>query len=291
MSRVAELRRLLAAPPVTCLGAYDAMTALLAERAGAPVVYVSGYAASAARLGRPDLGIMTQSEMAEHVGRICAATRRPVIADADNGYGGVLNVQRTIELWEAAGVSGLHLEDQIFPKRCGHIAGKEVIAAAEMVQKLRAAAAARRDPDFLIIARTDALAVHGMEDALARCRLYAEAGADALFVDAPATLADLERITATLAPLGKGLVFNAARTLKSPVLGAAELHRIGFGLILYPIEALLVAHRAVARAYQALRATGSTEVLAEEMTSFADFNEFIGVPEYLARDAGFTGRG
>ena len=167
-SRSARFRELLKKPPFVCMGAHDAVTAKLAEQAGAPAIYVSGFVASAIVAGAPDFGVLTQTEMFEHIRRICRVTTVPVFADADTGYGGVLDAQRTIQLWEEAGASVLHLEDQAMPKKCGHFAGKELISAEEMQQKLRAMLAARRDPDFFVVARTDAMGVTDLDDAIRR---------------------------------------------------------------------------------------------------------------------------
>ena len=288
MNTPKEFRQLLAEGQVVCLGAYDAMTARLAENAGASAVYVSGFAAAAVRLGKPDLGLISQTEMADHIARICAATTRPVIADADTAYGGPLNVQRTVRLWEQAGAAGLHIEDQVFPKKCGHIAGKAVVPAAEMVQKLRAAVAGRQNPDFFVIARTDAAAVTGLDDAIERCKRFADAGADALFVDAPESVDHLRRIAAELKPLGRTLVFNCARTLKSPVVKASDLADLGFGLIFYPIEAMLTAYRTIEETYRTLLAEGSTDAVAGRMGTFADFNRFIGLAEHVEMEGRFA---
>lgn len=285
MNSSKELRRLLLAGQVVCLGAHDALTARLAEAAGAQALYVSGFAAAAVRLASPDLGLISQTEMAEHIARICAATARPVIADADTGYGGPLNVQRTVQLWEHAGAAGLHIEDQVFPKKCGHIAGKAVIPVGEMVQKIRAAIDARRDPDFLVIARTDAVAVNGLADAIDRCKHYAETGADVLFVDAPESIDQLEKIARELSSLGKPLMFNCARTMKSPVVHADELARLGFGLIFYPIEAMLTGFEAMQRTYRQLLTQGTTDAVADRMPTFGDFNKFIGLGEHVALEA------
>lgn len=277
MTRAEALRRLMSAPPVLCLGVYDAMTSKLAEAAGAKALYVSGYAASAVRLGEPDLGLISQTEMADHIGRICGATSLPVIADSDTGYGGIAAAERTVRLWEQAGAAGLHMEDQVFPKRCGHVTGKQVIPTREMVLKLKAACAARTDPDFVIISRTDAIAVTGLADALDRCKAYADAGADVLFLDAPESEAQLVAIDAALRPLGKPLLFNSARTLKSPVLPARRLAELGYGVVIFPIEALMAAHKLLGGFYRSLAADGDTEALASQMTTFRDFNEFIGM--------------
>jgi methylisocitrate lyase len=185
MSRSARFRELLRKPPFVCMGAHDAVTAKLAEQAGAPAIYVSGFVASAIVAGAPDFGVLTQTEMFEHIRRICRVTTVPVFADADTGYGGALDAQRTIQLWEEAGASVLHLEDQAMPKKCGHFAGKQLVSAEEMQQKLRAMLAARRDPDFFVVARTDAMGVTDLDDAIRRLEAYAAVGADGLYVDAP----------------------------------------------------------------------------------------------------------
>lgn len=269
---------------MVCLGAHDPISAMLAERAGAKALCLGGFVASATYLGKPDLGLMTQTEMADHIRRICNVVSIPIIADADNGYGSLFNVQRTVELWESAGAAALHIEDQVFPKRCGHMPGKECVPADEMVAKLKAAQQARTNASFVIIARTDAVAVSGLDDAIARCRAYADAGADALFVDAPESVAHLERIAKDLKPLGLPLVFNAARTMKSPILKVEELSKLGFSVVLYPIEALFTAHKTMARTYERLLSQGTTEAVAAEMTPFADFNEFLGLSGYFAKE-------
>src|SRR6185312_3795220 len=181
----ARLRELLASPaPLLAPGAYDALSARLIEQAGFDVVYMTGFGTTASLIGRPDVGLLSGSEMVDNARRICAAVDVPVIADADTGYGNAVNVVRTVQLYEQAGVAGIHLEDQVMPKKCGHMTGKVVIPPDEMVGKIRAAVAARRDPDFLLIARTDAAAVEGLSAGIDRARAYAAAGADVLFVEA-----------------------------------------------------------------------------------------------------------
>src|SRR3954447_396530 len=181
-----RLRELLAAPgPLVAPGAYDALSARLVEQAGVDVVYMTGFGTTAALAGRPDVGLLTGAGMIDNARRIAAAVDVPVIADADTGYGNAINVVRTVQAYEQAGVAGIHIEDQVMPKKCGHMSDKAVIPADEMVGKIRAAVAARRDPDFLLIARTDAAAVEGLSAAIERARAYADAGADVLFVDAP----------------------------------------------------------------------------------------------------------
>lgn len=269
--------------PVACLGAYDALSARIIERSGARALYVSGFAAAAAAFGLPDLGMVSQTEMAEHLRRICRATRLPVIADADTGYGGVLNVERTVREWESAGAAGLHLEDQVVTKRCGHLAGKAVLPLDEYLTKLRAALRARSSPDFFIIARTDTLAVHGMQDTLDRCLRFADAGADAIFVDAPRSVEDLRTIESALRDCGVPLVYNSARTGRSPVMSEAELHAIGFDIVLYPLEAMLAAVKAVADVTGAIRKSGSTEPAAGRMATFGEVNDLVCLQDYLAR--------
>lgn len=287
MSRSARFRELLKKPPFVCLGAHDAVTAKLAEQAGAPAIYVSGFAASAIIAGQPDFGVLTQTEMFEHIRRICRVTSVPVFADADTGYGGVLEAQRTIALWEEAGASVLHLEDQAMPKKCGHFAGKQLVSAEEMRQKLRAMLEARRDPDFFIVARTDAIAVTGLDDAIKRLQSYAEVGADGLYVDAPESVEQLREIIRRLKPLGKPLLFNMARSGKSPYLSLKEVHELGFDYALCPIEPLFAMHKAVKEMMEIFMREGSTNAIADRLTPFDEFNRFIGLPEVVAREKRF----
>ena len=282
-----EFRKRLEAGPIACLGAYDALTSRLVQQAGARAMYISGYAAAAAALGYPDLGLVSQTEMAEHIRRICRVTDLPVIADADTGYGGILSVQRTVELWEEAGAAGLHLEDQGFPKKCGHIAGKTVISTDEMVQKIKAAIAARENPDFYVIARTDAIAVTGLSDALERCKRFSDAGADALFVDAPESIEQLQAIGEALNSCGKPLVFNSARTGKSPFLSEKALQELGFTIVLYPIEAMTAAHRAVKATLETIVAEGHTDAIADRVSTFNEINQLVQLPEYVKREGSF----
>lgn len=287
MSRSARFRALLKKPPFVCMGAHDAVTAKLAEQVGAPAIYVSGFAASAIIAGQPDFGVLTQTEMFEHIRRICRVTTVPVFADADTGYGGVLDAQRTIALWEEAGASVLHLEDQAMPKKCGHFAGKQLVPAEEMRQKLRAMLEARRDPDFFIVARTDAIAVTGLDDAIKRLQSYAEVGADGLYVDAPESVEQLREISRRLKPLGKPLLFNMARSGKSPYLSLKEVHELGFDYALCPIEPLFAMHKAVKEMMEIFMREGSTNAIADRLTPFDEFNRFVGLPEVVAREKRF----
>jgi 2-methylisocitrate lyase-like PEP mutase family enzyme len=288
LSRATRFRELLRTPPFVCLGAHDAVTAKLAEQAGAPAIYVSGYAASAIVAGQPDFGVLTQTEMFEHIRRICRVTTVPVFADADTGYGGVLDAQRTIALWEEAGASVLHLEDQAMPKKCGHFAGKQLVPAEEMRQKLRAMLQARRDPDFFIVARTDAIAVTGLDDAIERLQSYSEAGADGLYADAPESVEQLREISRRLKPLGKPLLFNMARSGKSPYLCLKDVYELGFDYAICPIEPLLAMHKAVKEMMEIFMREGSTNAIADRLTSFDEFNKFVGLPEVIAREKRFA---
>ncbi len=289
MSRSARFRTLLKTPPFVCMGAHDAVTAMLAEQAGAPAIYVSGFAASAIVAGQPDFGVLTQTEMFDHIRRICRVTNIPVFADADTGYGGVIGAQRTVRLWEEAGASVLHLEDQAVPKKCGHFAGKQLVSPEEMQQKLRAMLAARRDPDFFIVARTDAVAVTGLDDAIERLIGYAATGADGLYVDAPESIEHLKEISRRLRPLGKPLLFNMARSGKSPYLSLQEVYELGFDYALCPIEPMFAMHKAVKTMMERFMASGcSTNAVADLLTPFDEFNRFIGLPEMIELDRQFA---
>ncbi len=288
-TRSARFRELLKRPPFVCMGAHDAVTAKLAEQAGAPAVYVSGFVASAIVAGAPDFGVLTQTEMFEHIRRICRVTTVPVFADADTGYGGALEAQRTIQLWEEAGASVLHLEDQASPKKCGHFAGKQLVSAEEMAQKLRAMLEARRDPDFFVVARTDAMGVTDLDDAIRRLEAYAAVGADGLYVDAPRSVEQLEEIVRRLKPLGRPLLFNMVRSGKSPVLSLKEVYALGFDYAICPVEPMLAMHKAVKDMMETfLREGCSTDAIADKLTTFAEFNDFIGLDEIVKRQKRFT---
>ncbi len=288
MTRAADFRTLLSRPPFVCMGAHDAISAKLAEQVGAPAIYVSGFAASATLAGQADVGILTQTEMFEHIRRICRVTRLPVFADADTGYGGILDVQRTIRLWEEAGAAALHLEDQALPKKCGHFAGKQLIAKEEMQLKLRAMLDARSDPDFFVVARTDAIAVTGIDDAIDRLEAYAAAGADGLYADAPESIDHLQALVRRLKPLGKPLLFNMARSGKSPYVSLEEIHRIGFDYALCPIEPMFAMHKAVKEMMEVFMREGSTDAIADLITPFEAFNRFIGIDEAIETERRFS---
>ena len=277
MTPTANLRSLLSRPgAVLAPGAYDALSARIIEAAGFPAVYMTGYGSSAALLGQPDVGLLSMAEMAENACRIAQAVSVPVIADADTGYGNPLNVARTVRAYEAAGVAAIHIEDQVAPKKCGHMAGKQVIPAEEMQQKLRAAVDARRDPGFFIIARTDARAVNGLEDALERGMRYREAGADMLFIEAPESEAEVEAIADRFADVP--LLYNWAESGRTPPLPLARIEALGYKLVIYPVTALFAAVQAMQRAISALRRDGDSLAFQDALISFDAFNDFIGLP-------------
>lgn len=277
LSAAARLRVLLrGSEPVQAPGAYDALSARIIADAGFPVVYMTGYGSSASLLGWPDVGLLTGAEMVENARRIVMAVDCPVVADADTGYGNALNVRRTIQSYENAGVAGIHIEDQVTPKKCGHMEDKQLISTEEMVQKLRAAVDARRDPDFVIIARTDARAIEGIDAAIERGRRYQEAGADMIFVEAPQTEAEIELVARSFAV---PLLFNWADSGKSPLLSVERLGELGFRLIIYPVSTLFAATKAMMGVVEEIRRSGTTHAYQDRMMQFQDFNRFIGLPE------------
>src|SRR5947199_9303150 len=217
-------------------GAYDGVSAKLVERAGSPAVYMTGYGTAASRLGLPDLGFAGLGEMADHARNLAAVVAVPLIADADTGYGNVLSVRRTVQAYEAAGVAALHIEDQIAPKRCGHLSGHQIVPRGEFAGKIRAAVEARIDPDLLVIARTDAISAVGLDEALRRGEAATKAGADVLFIEAPRTEAQVEQVARAF---DTPLLYNYAPGGRSPLLPFARLRALGFAIILLPVDTLL----------------------------------------------------
>jgi 2,3-dimethylmalate lyase len=258
-------------------GCYDALGARLVEEAGFPAAYMTGFGSAASRLGRPDVGLMTLPEMVDNARRIAQAIDIPVIADADTGYGNSLNVIRTVHEYEAAGVSAIHLEDQVMPKKCGHMDGKQVVPAGEMAAKVSAAVAARHSPDFLIIARTDARAVEGLDAALHRARIYRDAGADVLFIEAPQSEAEIEAVARAFPDVP--LLFNYAEGGKTPAVTHAFLRELGFKLVIFPLTVLLTATEAIRSALSRIKSDGTPIELVPSMLPFGDFLDFIGMAE------------
>jgi 2,3-dimethylmalate lyase len=277
MKRTTRFRLLIEAPEIVVLpGAHDALTLRLAEQAGFQAVTCGGYSATASLLGAPDVQQLTMTEMAEMYARLCDATELPLFADGDTGYGNTTNVARTVRAYERAGVAGLFIEDQESPKRCGHMEGKRVIPAAEMVAKLKAALDARVDADLILCARTDARAVHGLDDAIERCQLYREAGADLLFVDAPISVEELRRVCSEI---DGPCVANLVEGGKTPILSARQLEAMGFAAVTWPVCASYAIARAVAEVYAALLRDGTTNAVRDRMVDFAAFNSLIGLEQ------------
>jgi carboxyvinyl-carboxyphosphonate phosphorylmutase len=286
MRATTRFRQLLSEPGIiTAPGAYDCLTAAIIENTGFPAVYMTGAGTSVARIGYPDLALATATEMLTNAAAIAATVEVPVIADADTGYGGTMNVRRTIREYERTGVAAVHIEDQQFPKRCGHLEDKRVVPIDEMVQKIRAAVDGRTDEDFTIIVRTDALAVTGWDDTLRRCDAFTAAGADALFVEA---LRSPEEAADMVAHASVPLLYNFVETGKSPLLNVSELERIGFKMVIFPGSAFMSVAFTVARVMRELKATGTTEHLVGEMTALTDAFELMGLSEMLNRDAGYA---
>ena len=289
MRATAKLRQLLQEPGIIMApGAYDCLTARIIERAGFPAVYMTGAGTSVARLGFPDLGLATMTEMIANATDIAASVAVPVIADADTGYGGVLNVRRTVRKYEQAGVAAIHIEDQEFPKRCGHLDNKRVIPAEDMVSKIRAAVEARTDENFLIIIRTDALAVTGWDDTMDRCEKYIEAGADALFVEALRTPEEAQRAVGCL-PVP--LLYNFVETGKSPLIPAPKLAQMGFKLVIFPVSALLMVTGVVGKLMREIKDNGTTAGMMDQMVSLEDCFNLVGLSEMLSIDAGHLAAG
>jgi 2-methylisocitrate lyase-like PEP mutase family enzyme len=262
-------------------GVYDALGAKLVERAGFPLTFISGYSVAATQLGLPDFGYLTQTEMVAAAKRVCNAVKIPVIIDADTGYGNALNVIRTVNELIEAGAAGMFLEDQVWPKRCGHMKGKRVIPVEEHVQKIRAAMDARKGRDFFIVARTDARQVNGLEDAIARCRKYKEAGADALFIEAPGSVDELKTLARELPP---PLVANMLEGGVTPLLTKDELEKIGLQLIVCPLTALYASAKAMQDMFALIKTAGTTRDAVDRLLPFQQFHDIIGLDDYYKLD-------
>lgn len=271
----ARLRELLATGSVLAPGAYDALSARLVAQTGFDAVYMTGFGTSATLLGRPDVGLLGGAEMTDNARRMAAAVDVPLIADADTGYGNPVNVVRTVRDYEQAGVAAIQLEDQVAPKRCGHMTGKEVISTVDMCAKISAAVAARTDPDFVVIARTDVAETEGTDAAIARAKAFRDAGADVLFVEAPRTVADIEQVAAELA--GTPLLFNWVEGGRSTAITLDRVRELGFALVIFPVSTLMAATAAMRGVLTQLRETGSTDGPALE--PFESFLDVIGLPE------------
>jgi 2-methylisocitrate lyase-like PEP mutase family enzyme len=283
MTQSNTLRSRLSKPPIVIApGIYDPLTALIPTQAGFDTLYISGAAIAYTRLGRPDIGLVSLSEVIETVALIHDRVDASLIVDADNGYGNALNVERTVRLLEKAGADAIQIEDQSFPKRCGHLDGKTLIPAGEMAGKIKAAVDVRRSVDTLIIARTDAVAVEGLPRAIERAVLYRDAGADLLFVEAPKAredLADIVRQVGRTVPL----VANMVEGGKTPMLSGPELEALGFSLVIFPGGIVRTLARTAVEYYASLAAHGSTQAFRDRMFDFNQLNSLIGTPEMIER--------
>ena len=280
--------RLRRPPILMAAGVYDPLTALIAERAGFEALYVSGAGIAYTRLGRPDIGLVSMNEVVQTVALIRDRVAVPLIVDADNGYGNALNVERAVRLLERAGANAVQIEDQDFPKRCGHLDDKALIPAPEMAGKIKAAVDARTSPGTLIIARTDAVAVEGFDRAMARAALFREAGADVLFIEAPRQRDELVRIGARF---GKTvpLLANMVEGGKTPILPASELEALGFAVVIFPGGIVRAQARTAEEFYASLKAHGSTAPFRARMFDFDELNALLGTPEMLARGKRYEG--
>jgi methylisocitrate lyase len=266
-------------------GAHDALCAKVIEAAGHKALTMGGYSASASLLGRPDVSLLTLTEMADCYRRVSDLVDIPLFVDGDTGFGGVLNVRRTVKEYEQAGAAGMFIEDQVFPKRCGHMKDKQVISAHEMVAKVRAAVDARVDDDFVIMARTDALAVNGLEDAIERGNRYRMAGADLIFVEAPTSIDQMRAITSGIeAPT----LANNIEGGRSPVLSARELQKIGYNAVVFPVAATYAVAEAVKGLMREIKITGTTDGFRDRMVDFDQFNKLIGLEDLRSLEKGFS---
>ena len=264
-------------------GAFDALSAKLIEAAGFDAAYLTGYGQAASKLGEPDVGLMSMAEMVERTADMVAAVNIPVACDVDTGFGNTVNVIRTIREYERAGAAAIQLEDQVMPKKCGHMLGRQIIPAEEMAEKIRGAVAARCDPDFLIIARTDARTTHGVEEAIRRGRLYEEAGADIIFIESLESVEEMKQINREIS---RPTIANMVEGGRTPFLSAKELREIGYNMVVYPIAALYTATKAMYDMLVDFRRNGTPAAYRDKMVNFTQFNGLIGLPAIQKIEAG-----
>ena len=270
--------------PLVMGGVYDGISTRIATRVGFEVLFMGGFSVAATLLGEPDFGYLTQTEMADTARRVCRLTDRPLLVDADTGYGNALNVVRTVELFQAAGAAGLFLEDQVWPKRCGHMRGKRVVERAEWLTKLRAVLETRGERDLFLVARTDARAAISLDEAITRGKAAHDLGVDAVFIEAPESVAELERIGRAI-PGPK--VANMLEHGRTPLLAPDELHQLGFDLIVTPLAALMASAKAVQEIYALLRAEGSLRNHLDRLMPFDDFNQLVELDRHYQLEARF----
>jgi len=263
-------------------GVYDALSAKIAARAGFEVIFITGYSVSATLLGEPDFGLLTQTEVVGAARRICSVVDTPVIVDADTGYGNAINVIRTVEDLIRAGAAGMFLEDQVWPKRCGHMKGKQVIALDEQLKKLTAAVEAKGDSDFFIVARTDSRQALGLDEAITRGVAFKQAGADAVFIEAPESKDEMKEISRQVPG---PLVANMLERGVTPLMGPTELKDLGFDMIVWPLAPLYAVAKSLTDVYSTLRRKGSTLEILDRLMPFNEFNGIVGLEEKYALDA------
>lgn len=283
MHKAEQIRNLLREKGILVMpGVYDALTAKIAARAGFEVIFITGYSLSATLLGEPDFGILTQTEMLAAAQRICSVGSTPVIVDADTGYGNAINVIRTVKELIRVGAAGMFLEDQVWPKRCGHMKGKQVIPLDEQLKKLAAAMEARKHSDLYIVARTDARQALGLKEAITRGVAFKEAGADAVFVEAPQSKEEMWEIARNVPG---PLVANMIERGVTPLMGPEELKELGYQLVVWPLGPLYASARALEEVYTTLRKLGTTQSILDHLIPFDDFNTIVGLDEKYALDA------
>lgn len=286
MKKTTELRQLLNDKEILVApGAHDALTARVIEKSGFKAVYMTGYGQAASVLGKPDIGLLSMTEMLDRARKFASAVDIPVIADGDTGFGNAITVMRTVEEYEAAGVAAIQLEDQVAPKRCGHMLGRKVVSLEEMVGKIEAAKAARKDPDFVIIARTDARTVLGIDEAIKRAKAYEAAGADVIFVESVENEEEMKRVNEELKVPTLANMVEGGRT---PLLTNKELEKIGYNLVIYPTASTYVVAKAMFDLMEALKTDGTTAKSFDKMITFPEFNDLVGLGEYANLEEKFV---
>ena len=275
MRKTTMLRQMMTGKQIVVApGAHDALTAKIIEQVGFSAVYMTGYGQAASHLGKPDVGLLTLTEMVARASNIVEAVNVPVIADADTGFGNAVNVMRTLREYEKAGVAAIQLEDQVAPKKCGHMTGRQVVSKEEMVGKIKAAVDVRTDPDLMIIARTDARTVHGIGEALERAKAYEEAGADILFIESPESVEEMKQITTSFKV---PVLANMVEGGRTPFLPVQDLQGLGYDLVIFPTASTYLVTKALTRLMTVLKDTGTTASLIPEMITFEEFNDLIGL--------------
>ncbi|MDD4570052.1 MAG: isocitrate lyase/PEP mutase family protein [Tepidanaerobacteraceae bacterium] len=286
MKKLVLLRKMLSMDQILMApGAHDVLTAKIIEQAGFNAVYMTGYGTSASLLGKPDVGLLTMTEMAQRAANMAEAVNIPVIADGDTGYGNAINVMRAVREYEKAGVACIQLEDQVLPKKCGHMLGREIVTKEEMVGKIKAACDARRDPDFMIMARTDARTNYGIDEAIERGKAYEEAGADILFIESVENVEEMRRVTSSF---NVPVLANMLEHGRTPLLSTKELEKIGYDLVIFCVSSTYVTAKAVSDLMQTLKKEGTTKGFLDKMIAFEDFNKLIGLPEIRKIEQNYT---